>query len=49
MKLIHKLCTRLGHPMRQLLRCDVHLDGHFSRTRWYKCRVCGEVVREEET
>lgn len=46
MTLIHKLCAGLLHPFRRLLRCDVHSD--FSRTRWYVCRVYGEVIREEK-
>lgn len=48
MNLIHKLCARLGHPFRRLMRCDVHLDKTLSCTRRYICRVCGEVVREEK-
>ena len=48
MRLIRKLCAMARHPLRRPLRCEVHLDGHFSRTRWYLCRVCGEVVREEK-
>ena len=49
MNLLHKLCGRLGHPFRQLMKTEVHLDGHFCRCRWYRCRICGEVIREEET
>lgn len=49
MNLIEKICARLRHPFRQLMRCDVHLDKTISCTRYYICRVCGEVIREEET
>ena len=50
MDLLHKLCTRLGHRIRKPLACEVHVEqGHgFGCTRWYVCRVCGEVVREEK-
>lgn len=48
MDLIHKLCTRMGHPLRRLIRCDVHLEGEFHRTRHYICRVCGQVFPGEE-
>lgn len=48
MTFIHKLCARLRHPFRRLMRCEVHLGEHFSRTRYYLCRVCGEAIREDE-
>lgn len=48
MELIHRLCTRMGHPLRRLMKCEVHLDGHFSRARWYRCWVCGQVFPKEE-
>ena len=47
MNLIHNLCARLGHPWRRLMCCDVHLDKTISCTRYYICRVCGEVFPEE--
>ena len=47
MSLIHKLCSRLGHPFRRRIKTEVHMDGHFCRCRWYICRCCGEVVVEE--
>lgn len=49
MNLLHKLCGLLTrHRFRRLIRSEVHLSNNFSRTRWYICRVCGEVTREEE-
>lgn len=49
MTLIFKLCARLRRPFRRLMKTEIHMDGHFGRTRHYICRICGEVVREEET
>ena len=49
MTLIHKLCARLRHPFRLLMKTEIHMDGRFCRTRHYICRVCGEVIREEST
>ena len=48
MTLLQKFCARLGHPLRREIKTEIHLDGHFTRTRWYICRVCGEIVREEK-
>lgn len=47
MTLIHKLCAMLRHPFRRLIRMDIDLQ-HAHRTRYYLCRVCGEVMREDE-
>ena len=49
MTLIDKFCAKLlKHRLRRQIACEVHLGEHFSRTRRYICRVCGEIVREEE-
>ena len=49
MTLIFKLCERLRHPFRRLMRCDVHLDKNLSCTRFYTCRVRGKTIREEKS
>ena len=44
--LIHKLCALARHPFRQLIRVDINLQ-QTHRTRYYLCRVCGEIVRKD--
>ena len=49
--MLYKLCAALTrHRFRRPVRVDVHFDDHghgLGCTRWYICRVCGQVVREE--
>lgn len=48
MILLQKICARLRHPFRQPIKDEIHLDSTFHRTRYYICRVCGEVIREDQ-
>lgn len=48
MNLIEKICALARHPFRRKMAVEVHLDKTINCTRYYICRVCGEVIREEK-
>lgn len=47
MTLIYKLCALARHPFRRKMAVEITLDKNLSCTRFYTCRVCGKVIREE--
>lgn len=47
MNLLQKLCELARHPFRRKLAVEITLDKNLSCTRFYTCRVCGKVIRED--
>ena len=48
MNLLQKLCGLLTrHRFRRKMAVEITLDKTLSCTRFYTCRVCGKVIRED--
>lgn len=47
MTLLQKLCELARHPSRRKMAVEITLDKTLSCTRFYTCRVCGKVIRED--